>query len=180
MKKEKSTLAGVGAALLAVLGSVTCCGAPILAGVLASVGIGASQLSFLHAIQPYLIAVALISLAIGFYRLYFKKSNSCCGTDSKEGAPNKRKSKAFLWIVSVLTVGMLIYTSNLNRESNQRNYDSNSEEIKESCCSKPQVKTTCCPSSINETSADETVKNEKASTVENQSSCCGASSAKNN
>ena len=160
MKKEKSTLAGVGAALLAILGSVTCCGAPILAGVLASVGIGASQLSFLHAMRPYLIAVALISLAIGFYRLYFKKSNSCCGTDSKEEAPNKRKSKVFLWIVSVVTVGMLIYTSNLNKESEQGNLKS--EGLRKSCST----------SITNETQACET--------NENQSSCCGASSEKKN
>lgn len=178
MKKEKSNLAGVGAALLAVLGSVTCCGAPILAGVLASVGIGASQLSFLHTIQAYLIAVALISLAIGFYRLYFKKSNSCCGTNSKEAAPNKRKSKVFLWIVSVITVGMLIYTSNLNKETDQRNL--NSEGLKESCCSKPQLKPSCCPSNTNETTAYETAKGVKELTDKNQSSCYGASSEKNN
>jgi len=137
MKKEKSTLAGVGATLLAVLGSVSCCGAPVLAGVLASVGIGASQLSFLHAIQPYLIAIALISLSIGFYRLYFKKSSSCCGTKTEETTPNKRKSKAFLWIVSVLTVAMLIYTSHMNKLSDEESVDSSSVNIEESCCSKP-------------------------------------------
>ena len=137
MKKEKSTLAGVGATLLAVLGSVSCCGAPVLAGVLASVGIGASQLSFLHAIQPYLIAIALISLSIGFYRLYFKKSNSCCGTKAEMATPNNRKSKVFLWIVSVLTLAMLIFTSHMNKLS----ADSSSETTEASCCSKPQVKT---------------------------------------
>lgn len=144
MKKEKSTLAGVGAAILAVLGSVTCCGAPILAGILASVGIGASQLSFLHAIQPYLIVIALISLVIGFYRLYFKKSKSCCGTNSEPTiSPNNKKSKVFLWIVSVLTIGMLIYTNNMNAKN-----DSSSKNIKESCCSKPQTKTSCCSSNM--------------------------------
>jgi len=148
MKKEKSTLAGVGATLLAVLGSVTCCGAPVLAGVLASIGIGASQLSFLHAIQPYLIAVAFISLAMGFYRLYFKKSNSRCEAKSEQIVAKNRKSKVFLWIVSVLTLGMLIYTNNLNRKNDQQNSNSSSEVIKKSCCSKPQVKTSCCPSSI--------------------------------
>lgn len=141
MKKEKSTLAGVGAALLAVLGSVTCCGAPILAGILASVGIGASQLSFLHDIQPYLIAIALISLAIGFYRLYFKKDQSCCATSSKDAnSPSKRKSKLFLWVVTALTVGMLIYTNNMNANNN-----GDSDRVEESCCTKPQEKTSCCP-----------------------------------
>jgi len=115
MKKGKTTITGFGAALLAVLGSVTCCGAPIAAGILASLGVGASQLSFLHSIQPYLIAIALFSLAMGFYRLYFKKNNSCCGTNPEgSAAPSKRKSKIFLWIVTILTLGMLIYTNNAN------------------------------------------------------------------
>ena len=147
MKKEKSTLAGVGAALLAVLGSVTCCGAPIIAGILASVGIGASQLSFLHSVQPYLIAIALISLSVGFYRLYFKKSKSCCGTNSESTtSPNNRKSKVFLWIVSVLTVGLLTYTNNMNAKNDTKKHDSYSKNVEESCCSKPQTKTSCCPS----------------------------------
>jgi len=85
---------------------------------LASVGIGASQLSFLNSIQPYLIAFALFSLAIAFYRLYFKKNTSCCGTDEKSATPpSNRKSKIFLWIVTVFTLGMLIYTNNMKADS---------------------------------------------------------------
>jgi len=131
MKKEKSTFAGFGAAVLAILGSITCCGAPIAAGILASVGIGASQLSFLNSIQPYLIAFALFSLAIAFYRLYFKKNTSCCGTDKKStSAPSNKKSKIFLWIVTVFTVGMLIYTNNLKADTPSESQ----EPTEKSCC----------------------------------------------
>jgi hypothetical protein len=135
MKKGKSTITGFGAALLAILGSITCCGAPIAAGILASVGIGASQLEFLNNMQPYLIGIALVSLAIGFYRLYFKKQTSCCGTDSESSKPaSNTKSKLFLWIVTIFIIGMHIYTNNTNTTSST-----------ESCCPAPiEVERTDC------------------------------------
>ncbi|MDE5422903.1 hypothetical protein L3073_11845 [Ancylomarina sp. DW003] len=127
MKKGKSTITGFGAALLAILGSITCCGAPVAAGILASLGIGASQLTFLNTIQPYLIGIALFSLAIGFYRLYFKKPSACCATSSENSVPpGNKKSKIFLWIVSIFTLGMLIYTNNKSAASSQ-----------DSCCPAP-------------------------------------------
>lgn len=135
MKKGKTTITGFGAALLAVLGSITCCGAPIAAGILASLGIGASQLSFLHSIQPYLIAVALVTLSMGFYRLYFKKSDSCCGTNPKESAaPSKRKSKIFLWIVTLFTLGMLIYTNNANSTGTEDSSSAGTAPAEEGAC----------------------------------------------
>jgi hypothetical protein len=136
MKKEKSTLAGFGAAFLAVLGSITCCGAPIAAGILASLGIGASQLQFLNSIQPYLIGIALLSLLIGFYRLYFKKNKSCCSSEKGEETNNK-KSKIFLWLVTIFTLGMLIYTNNTGVNSTT-----------DSCCSsaKESISISACES----------------------------------
>jgi copper chaperone CopZ/uncharacterized membrane protein len=116
MKREKSTLAGAGAAVLAVLGSITCCGAPIAAGILASVGIGASQLQFLKSFQPFLIGIAILSLLIGFYRLYFKKNNSCCNTETNKGnaKSSNKGSKRFLWVVTAFTLIMLVLTFNMN------------------------------------------------------------------
>ena len=54
MDKKKtiwSGITGVVASVLAFLGVVSCCGMPIIAGILATVGIGASQLSFFCRIQ---------------------------------------------------------------------------------------------------------------------------------
>lgn len=107
MKSDRSSFAGAGAAILAALGSITCCGAPVIAGILASVGIGASQLNYLHALQPYLISVALISLGIGFYRLYFKKRGNCCSTESAGKIKGNGRSKLFLWVVSFFTIVLL-------------------------------------------------------------------------
>lgn len=127
MKKGKSTITGFGAAFLAVLGSITCCGAPIAAGILASVGIGASRLEFLNAIQPYLIAIAVFLLGIGFYKLYFRKNTSCCDPASKNStSPSNKRSKIFLWVITIFTLGMLIYTSKTN-----------STAAEKSCCPTP-------------------------------------------
>ena len=46
-----SVIAGILSSVFAFLGIVSCCGMPILAGVLAALGIGASQLKFFCGIQ---------------------------------------------------------------------------------------------------------------------------------
>lgn len=54
MNKSKTiltTIMGVISSVLAMLGFVSCCGLPILAGLLAILGIGASQLNFLAEYQ---------------------------------------------------------------------------------------------------------------------------------
>ncbi|RKD96801.1 mercuric transporter MerT family protein [Marinifilum flexuosum] len=132
MKNNRSPIAGAGAAILAALGSITCCGAPIIAGILASLGIGASQLSFLHAMQPYLISVALISLTIGFYRLYFKKPTACCNTESTGKTPSNRRAKLFLWVVSIFTIVLLGLSL------------TNSNATKSCCPSQPSPETSNC------------------------------------
>jgi formate hydrogenlyase subunit 3/multisubunit Na+/H+ antiporter MnhD subunit len=115
MQNKKSSLAGAGAAILAALGTITCCGAPIIAGILATVGIGASQLEFLNRLQPYLIGIAILSILVGFYRLYFKKSSTCCGSESE--TKSNKKSKIFLWIVSAFILVMLAYTLKTKSEN---------------------------------------------------------------
>ncbi|MCT4587614.1 MAG: hypothetical protein N4A71_07310 [Carboxylicivirga sp.] len=177
MKQGKSTLTGLGAAILTVIGSISCCGAPIAAGILASVGIGASQLQFLNKMQPYLIAIAFISLAFGFYRLYFKKNtgccdtSSCCDTDKQSSEPNNRKSKIFLWVVTIFTGVMLFITSQMNQpaaESSEPGCACSPSQKTESvvpdnsCCSAP-ASNSCCPST----------KEKDKTATQNKNSCCG-------
>ena len=72
-----SMIASVISPLLALLGVISCCGLPILAGILATLGIGASQLSFFAEYKGWFIGFAIISLLFGFYQVYFKKET--CG-----------------------------------------------------------------------------------------------------
>lgn len=68
-----STVAGILSSVLAFLGIVSCCGMPILAGILAAFGIGASQLSFFAEYRGWFIGFAIVSLLFGFYQSYFRR-----------------------------------------------------------------------------------------------------------
>lgn len=111
MDKKKtiwSGITGIVASVLAFLGVVSCCGMPIIAGILATVGIGASQLSFFAEYRGWFIALAIISLIYGFYQAYFRKKSCCCSETSsaqqKKGNNNSIMPKVFLWIGTVITV----------------------------------------------------------------------------
>lgn len=111
-----ATIVGVLSSMLAFLGMMGCCGLPILAGVLAWLGIGASQLSFFAAYRWWFIGFAVVSLLFGFWQVYFKKSKGCCETAASSccsGDAGKPKSqlfqKIFLWIgVAVITAMLII------------------------------------------------------------------------
>lgn len=91
-----SMIASVISPLLALLGVISCCGLPILAGILATLGIGASQLSFFAEYKGWFIGFAIISLLFGFYQVYFKKETCGCGTNVSETNLKRRsKSKSF-------------------------------------------------------------------------------------
>lgn len=113
-----TTSVGILSSLLAFLGVVSCCGLPILAGILAWLGIGASQLSFFAEYRPFFIGVAIVALLFGFWQVYFKKKTSCCTTtsccgtsDTKEENPKPKSNlfqKIFLWIGAIVIVLILI------------------------------------------------------------------------
>lgn len=113
-----TTSVGILSSLLAFLGVVSCCGLPILAGVLAWLGIGASQLSFFAEYRSVFIGIAIVALLFGFWQVYFKKKTSCCGatsccgtSDTKEENPKPKSNlfqKIFLWIGAIVIALMLI------------------------------------------------------------------------
>lgn len=136
LKTIGSTVVGVFSSVLAFLGLVTCCGLPILAGILASIGIGASQLSFFAEYRIYFIALAIVSLLFGYYQVYFKKQKACCDStgnelgkelgkevdscctdqiEEKQSKPKSRKfQKIFLWIGTTIVAATLIAGNNVD------------------------------------------------------------------
>ncbi len=111
-----TTSVGILSSILAFLGVVSCCGMPIIAGILAWLGIGASQLSFFAEYRSLFIGIAIVALLSGFWQVYFKKSfsccatvNSCCGTSEEDEKPkSKIFQKIFLWIGAIMIIIMLI------------------------------------------------------------------------
>lgn len=69
-----TTSVGILSSILAFLGVVSCCGMPIIAGILAWLGIGASQLSFFAEYRSLFIGIAIVALLFGFWQVYFKKA----------------------------------------------------------------------------------------------------------
>lgn len=110
-----TTSVGLFSSVLAFLGVVSCCGMPIAAGILAWLGIGASQLSFFAEYRPLFIGIAIVALLFGFWQVYFKKRSSCCASGSgccetaeKEEKPKSQLvQKVFLWIGAIVVIAML-------------------------------------------------------------------------
>ncbi|MCM1170331.1 MAG: hypothetical protein NC324_10400 [Bacteroides sp.] len=154
-----STVAGILSSVLAFLGIVSCCGMPVLAGILAAFGIGASQLSFFAEYRGWFIGFAIVSLLFGFYQSYFR-SCTCCGNDSEEAKRKKARSVAvqrvFLWIGAMIVAALLFVgrggetTSTgccpaQSTETSSAGCCGNADKAETpSCCGSSQP-TTCCP-----------------------------------
>lgn len=166
MSKNKSiwaSIVGVLTSILAFLGIVSCCGMPIIAGVLSLLGIGASQLSFFAEYKWWFIVLSIVCLTWGFVQLYGKKNSCCCscGTDNSNKDTKSSKqlvAKIFLWIGTLLTAFVIIY--NLSAGTSPS----------DSCCSEESsipVQSGCCSATADETEIE----------FENRSSapsCCGS------
>lgn len=138
-----SPIVGFFSSIFAFLGIVTCCGLPILAGALAWLGIGVSQLEFFARYQVLFIAIAVIALLFGFYKLYFraKKNQSkkeCCSP--KNELKNKNVfQKILLWSATLLLILMLIFNKSQQelKTSSQNKQEIQQDSIKTpSCCTK--------------------------------------------
>lgn len=140
-----TTSVGILSSLFAFLGVVSCCGLPLIAGALAWLGIGASQLNFFAEYRPVFIGVSVVALLFGFWQVDFRgkssccSSSSCCGAGKNEQLPrSQRFQKVCLWVGAVLIALILIL-----EESN----DSSSQaELPETpVFSVPHKASGCCP-----------------------------------
>ena len=134
-----STVVGILSSVLAFLGIVSCCGMPLLAGILAAVGIGASQLAFFAEYRGWFIGLAIVSLLFGFYQSYFRTC-SCCGNDSEETKRKKARSVAirriFLW-VGAIVVAVLLFAGNGQQAKTSTNCCPSGQEsisVSSGCC----------------------------------------------
>lgn len=146
-KSILSTVASVLSSVLAFLGIVSCCGMPVVAGILATLGIGASQLDFLSEYREWFIVCAVGFLLYGFYSAYFKKSDNCsCCSANNDNELRKRKrstliQRSILWLGTIITIAVL-FGSSMTATDN-RNNDENCCGIKvipqknsNNCCTK--------------------------------------------
>lgn len=99
------------AIVTAVLASL-CCITPVLA-VLGGLSGIATTFSFLEPLRPYFIALTAIILGYAFYKAYKpKKQNDidcACETDGTENKKNFINSKAFLWMITGISVVLITF-----------------------------------------------------------------------
>lgn len=146
LKTIGSAIVGISSSILAFLGMVTCCGLPIIAGILASIGIGASQLAFFSQYKNIFIGLAIVALLFGFYQLYFRKEKNCCSPSDNCCTPNERETnnktlkadriqKAILWFAAAIVISILAWGDKL----------SNTEDVINGASIKVIEEPTCCP-----------------------------------
>lgn len=102
MKSEKLALGG---AIAAAFGAALCCVGPVLFAVLGLGAFGAA--SVFASLRPYLLAVALLALAFGFYRAYFRREQ-CAPGEACATTPVSKVNRATLWIALFVVVAFAL------------------------------------------------------------------------
>jgi mercuric ion transport protein len=94
MKKDNVVLGG---GMLAAVAASLCCVGPVLFALLGIGAFGAS--SVFVSLRPYLLAVAVLALAFGFYRAYFRRE-ACAPGDACATKPVSQASRVVLWVAA--------------------------------------------------------------------------------
>lgn len=93
MREER--LATGGAIIAAVAASLCCIGPLIFAGL----GLGAfSAAAAFEGARPYLLGAAVLLLAFGFYRAYFRRGAACAPGEACAVKPASRAGRVGLWV----------------------------------------------------------------------------------
>ena len=106
--KASGRLSLAGAVIGAIAASACCLG-PLL---LVALGVGGAWASRLRAVEPFrplFLALSITLLAFAFYRAYARAGTSCGADGSCEPPRTRRISRAVLWVVAVLVVGLLAF-----------------------------------------------------------------------
>ena len=102
MKSEKLALGG---AMAAAFAAALCCIGPVLFALL---GLGAFSVASVFApLRPYLLAVAVLALAFGFYRVYFRREE-CAPGEACATKPVSKVNRAALWVALFVVVAFAL------------------------------------------------------------------------
>ncbi len=96
----------VGGAIAAAIAASLCCVGPVLFAVLGLGAFGAA--SFFAAARPYLLAGAVLLLAVGFYWTYFRRQAACAPGEACATKPVNRIGRVGLWIASVAVIAFAL------------------------------------------------------------------------
>lgn len=102
--KERLTMGG---AMITAAAASLCCIGPLLFVVLGMGAFGAP--AFFETLRPYLLGVAALLLAFGFYRAYFRRWDSTCATgEACAAGPASRATRVSLWVSAVAVLAFAL------------------------------------------------------------------------
>lgn len=103
MKERLAT----GGAVLAAAAASLCCIGPLLFVLLGLGAFGAA--TAFDSARPYLLGAAVLLLAVGFYRAYFRREVAACAPgEACATKPVSRASRAALWIAAVAVLAFAL------------------------------------------------------------------------
>lgn len=103
MREER--LATSGAIIAAIAASLCCIGPLIFAGL----GLGAfAAAAAFESARPYLLGAAVLLLAFGFYRAYFRRDAACAPGEACAVKPVSRAGRIGLWIGAVAVLAFAL------------------------------------------------------------------------
>jgi len=99
MLKERTALGG---AVVAALAASLCCIGPLL---FVLFGVGAfGAATYFETARPYLMAVAVLLLALAYYWTYFRRAAACAPGESCETKPVNRAGRIGLWCATFAVI----------------------------------------------------------------------------
>src|SRR5919198_5485206 len=103
MREER--LATGGAVIAAIAASLCCIGPLIFAGL----GLSAfSAAAAFESARPYLLGAAVLLLAFGFYRAYFRRDAACAPGEACAVRPVSRAGRIGLWVGAVAVLAFAL------------------------------------------------------------------------
>ena len=100
---RKKNLFAAGGVIGAVLAS-TCCIGPLVLLTLGISGAWISNLTALEPYKPYVAAVALVFIGLGFRQVYFKARPACVEGTYCAKPESSRITKTALWLATLLVI----------------------------------------------------------------------------
>ncbi len=119
MKEERLAIGG---AVVASIAASLCCVGPLLFVVLGVGAFGAA--TAFDSARPYLLGSAVLLLAFGFYRTYFRHEEACATDEACATKPVNCASRAGLWLASIAVLALALspyYAGTLASRLNNKN-----------------------------------------------------------
>lgn len=108
MSTRWATPGSVFAVAAAAVGASACCAGPLLLVLLGVGGAWGSRLLALQPLQPYFVALAMLSFSFAFHRLY--RSQQVCAPGQACLAPAVcHRQRVIFWAVSAFAAGLMSF-----------------------------------------------------------------------